>query len=727
MLQFRFCRGAKYAQLGAWLLLSCWVTATLAATRFAYVASPYDYTISGYLVDDSGLLFPNGLVFTKDKYPSTIIVHPSGKFLYSASRTVDTVPIYKIDPVTGWLQETKESPFDSRLRSPFSYGFHPSGDYLYVAGRGGGVAGFSVDQNSGALNYVPGSPFRAGERTRSLSVHPSGEFVYASNAYTNNISAYRVNPKNGALVELANSPFPAGEAGPFDDTYAKLPDVGINRGGLPYYIATHPSGQYVYVTNWAAASISMFRVDQQSGDLSLIEQPKETGLTPYAVAVHPSGKYVYASTWGSNDVWAYTVDLATGLLSHIEGSPFATNGFKPVDIAFNRDGTMAYVANISSNNTTIFEVNPETGVLLFKDLAMARAGAIDVELVSMPTAVTVEPKYAFIINKQDELLISYQVNAESGDLTEISRVNTGKDPSSVSHDPKNRFVYVANAGSDNVSAYHVHHDGKMSEVTGSPYSVGKNPVQLYVDANGWYIYVLNKDSHDVSVFLIHVKEGQLAEAQGSPLNVGQQPLSINVDPHARYVFVNRAGDNALAVFRYRSAITPAIFEIAEYGSPFLFKDTPSLFAVDPTGRFAMVVSKDTGQAAMFYVQVDNGSLMPIEENLDTVNVGATPIDVVYHPKGRYVYLLDESSNNISQFRVDRLYGRLTSIGSPIGSKGRFSSLVMDPGGRFLYAVNTDGKTLVKFKIDSNKGHLSYAGDIKLAFPPGAMSLSRQLK
>ena len=726
MLQFRFCGGAKCAQLVAWLLLGCWGATTVAATRFAYVASPYDYTISSYLVDDSGLLFPNGMVYTKDKYPSTIITHPSGKFLYSASRTVDTVPIYKIDPVTGWLQETKESHFDSRLRSPFSYDFHPSGEYLYVAGRGGGVAGFKVDENTGALDYVPGSPFKAGERTRSLSVHPSGQFVYASNAYTNNISAYRINQKNGALIELANSPYPAGEEGPFDDTYAKLPDVGINRGGLPYYIATHPSGQYVYVTNWAAASISMFRVDQQSGDLSLIDQPKETGLTPYAVAVHPSGKYVYASTWGSNDVWAYTVD-STGRLNHIEGSPFATNGFKPVDIAFNKEGSMAYVANISSNNTTVFEVNLDTGVLLFKDLAMARAGAIDVELVSMPKAVTIEPKYAFLVNRQEQLLINYLINPQSGNLTEISRVNTGKDPVAVTHDPKNRFVYVANAGSDNVSAYRISADGKMSEITGSPYGVGKNPRQIYVDANGWYIYVLNKDSHDLSVFLIHVKEGQLAEAQGSPLNVGEQPLSISLDPHARFVFVNREKDNALAVFRYRSAITPAIFEITEYGSPFLFKDTPSVFAVDPTGRFAMIISKDTGEAAMFYVQVDNGSMLPIKENLETVKVGDAPIAAVYHPKGGYVYILDENSNNISQYRMDRRYGHLTAIAGPVATKAQSASLVMGPGGRFLYSVNTDGKTLTKFNVNSDNGELTYSGMLDIGFSVEAMSISRQFK
>ena len=75
--------------------------------RFAYVANPYDYTISEFYVDENGVMFPNGMVYTKDKYPSTLIIHPTGKFIYSASRTVDTAPIYQIDPVTGWLSQNR--------------------------------------------------------------------------------------------------------------------------------------------------------------------------------------------------------------------------------------------------------------------------------------------------------------------------------------------------------------------------------------------------------------------------------------------------------------------------------------------------------------------------------------------------------------------------------------------------------------------------------------------
>ena len=162
-----------FRRKSSFLLLCLFTQAPVASAsdvaRFAYVANPYDYTISSYILDEDGVMFPNGMAYTKDKFPATLIVHPNKKFIFAASRTTDTAPIFEIDPRTGRLKETPHSRFNTRLRSPFSYGFHPSGKFLYVAGRGGGVGGYQVDEKTGAMSHVSGSPFKAGERTRCLT------------------------------------------------------------------------------------------------------------------------------------------------------------------------------------------------------------------------------------------------------------------------------------------------------------------------------------------------------------------------------------------------------------------------------------------------------------------------------------------------------------------------------------------------------------------------------
>lgn len=697
--------------------------------RFAYAANPYDYTISRFYLDEDGRMFPNGMVYTKDKFPSTLIIHPNGKFLYSATRTVDTAPIYRIDPKTGWLSETPGSHFDTRLRSPFSYGFHPSGKFLYVAGRGGGIAGFHVNPETGDLGYVPGSPFKSGERTRCLTVHPSGKFVYASNAYTNDISAYRIDQKTGTLIQLPSSPFAAGEAGPFDDTYKKMPDVIDNKGGMPYYIASHPSGKFIYVTNSASASISVFRVNETSGDLTLVGKPKETGLSPYAVAVHPSGKYVFASTWGGNDIYVYTVNQQTGELEHVEGSPFGTLGMKPVDISFNSDGTLAFVANIGSNNISIFDVDVKTGKLTLKDFGMTRAGAIDAEVVTVEQPVKLVPNYAFIIDASSESLVSYRVDSETGDIKEVARIKAGKQPVAVALDPLNRFVYVANAGSNTVSAFAINGStGSLTEVEGSPYPTGEDPVALRVDANGWYLYTLNQGSQDMSVFLIHVKKGQLAEAQGSPVIIKKESVNLTTDPTSRFVYVNNRNDNSINVFRFRQAITPSIFEITDYGSPFVFDTVPTDIEIDPTGRFALVLQGEAKQISMFFVHVSTGGLVPIDKNLQPYKINAEGANqAVFHPSGKYAYVLDNKGKKIVQLKVERLYGILSELDKPMEIKGTPSSFNIDPSGQYLYVTNQNEKGLRKYRIDSSTGKLTDTGKIKLSYKPKAVAISRDFQ
>jgi len=697
--------------------------------RFAYVANPYDYTISNFYLDEDGRMFPNGMVYTRDKFPATLIIHPNGKFLYSASRTVDTAPIYKIDPKTGWLAEAPGSHFDTRLRSPFSYGFHPSGKFLYIAGRGGGIAGFHVNEETGELGYVPGSPFKSGERTRCLTVHPSGKFVYASNAYTNDISAYRVDQKTGALTQLPHSPFPGGEAGPFDDTYAKLPDVIESKGGMPYYIASHPSGKFVYVTNWASASISIFRVDENSGDLTLVGLPKETGLTPYAVAVHPSGKYVFTTTWGGNDVYVYTVNQQTGELEHVDGSPFATLGIKPVDINFNSDGTLAFVANNGSNNVSVFDVDVATGKLTLKDIGMTRAGAVDAEVVPFEKPVKLAPDFAFVVDKSSESLINYRIDLKSGDFNEVARIKTGKQPVAVAQDPLNRFVYVANAGSNTVSAYSINAGtGELTEIEGSPYSVGNKPVSLTVDANGWYLYTLNQGSQDMSVFLIHVKKGQLAEAQGSPVPVKKEPMNLISDPTSRFVYVNNHLDNSINVYRFRQAITPSIFEITDYGSPFVFDTVPNDVVIDPIGRLALVLQREAKQISMFYVHVATGGLVPIDDNLQPYKLDSDGAKkAIFHPSGKFAYVLDEKDNHILQLKVGRLNGKLSEAAKPVSTGGKPLSFIVEPSGQYLYVINENEKGLRKFSVEKSTGKLKFVGRVNLSYSPAALAISRDFE
>jgi len=83
-----------------------------------------------------------------------------------------------------------------------------------VANYGGAnLSAFTVAA-TGALTPVSGSPYRLGQAPMSVAVDPSGKFVYAANAGSNNIMAFTINSSTGGLTPIKGSPY-SHDATPF--------------------------------------------------------------------------------------------------------------------------------------------------------------------------------------------------------------------------------------------------------------------------------------------------------------------------------------------------------------------------------------------------------------------------------------------------------------------------------------------------------------------------------
>ena len=140
-------------------------------------------------------------------------------------------------------------------------------------------------------------------------------------------------------------------------------------------------------------------------------------------------------------------------------------------------------------------------------------------------------------------------------------------PSGVAVDPCNRFVYVSDQQSNNVSAYTICNgsttqssncpaspDGSLVAITGSPFSLGgsaNGPGPLLVDPFGNYLYVLDTLSNMISPFHISPVSGSLT---------AQTVVATGVQPKAMAI---RSDDNWLFVTNYQAgtlsqySITPA--------------------------------------------------------------------------------------------------------------------------------------------------------------------------
>ena len=163
---------------------------------------------SGALVPVVGSPFQmaiNGLAYS-------VVIHPSGKFLYVSFPQSEEIGAWSISTSTGAITVIPGSPFPSGVTSgdaPNSLLVTPADGFLYALSGGTTIFGYSVDANSGALTAINGSPFTLSSATDYLAIDPSSQFAYAAYENANTIAGFNINASTGALTGFTTPPIPA--------------------------------------------------------------------------------------------------------------------------------------------------------------------------------------------------------------------------------------------------------------------------------------------------------------------------------------------------------------------------------------------------------------------------------------------------------------------------------------------------------------------------------------
>src|SRR5690349_4307337 len=144
------------------------------------------------------------------------------------------------------------------------------------------VSAYSADSN-GAMSPIPGSPFatngagNGGGLNSANRIIVAGNFLYASNAASNSVSAFAVDTSTGALTAASGSPF-ATDA--FDDP--------INSG---ISLAATPDAKFLYAGSTGfGGQISIFSINSSTGALTMVGSPIFPGGAVSGMKVSPDGK-----------------------------------------------------------------------------------------------------------------------------------------------------------------------------------------------------------------------------------------------------------------------------------------------------------------------------------------------------------------------------------------------------------------------------------------------------
>lgn len=238
-------------------------------------------TVSAFARQPDGALLPVGSPLPSGgANPCHLSVHPSGDWLLTANYSTDTVPgsvaVHRLDadgvPVelTDVVVHQGSGPVPGRQEVGHAHQIitDPSGRYVLAVDLGTDtVFSYRLDTTSGTLEQVVANRLRAGSGPRHLAFAPSGDLAWIADELSSSITGLRYDAVAGTLTEVSSVPA----------------TTAVDTHNQPGGIIASPCGRFVWMTNRGADTVAAFRVEGDT--LQPISETPSGGSWPRGLAL----------------------------------------------------------------------------------------------------------------------------------------------------------------------------------------------------------------------------------------------------------------------------------------------------------------------------------------------------------------------------------------------------------------------------------------------------------
>lgn len=243
--------------------------------------------------------------------PCHVSVDRDNRYLFTANYHKGSVESYKLNAENGSIQtpasimKHEGSGPDPRQEKPHSHyaGLTHDEKYLAVVELGiDALITYKLNEDA-TLSLTNLLPLKAGSGPRHISFHPNGKFAYLMTEFSSEVIVLSYHPENGHFTEK--------------QYISTLPnDFAENNQGSAIHISS--DGRFVYAGNRGHNSIAVFSVNQETGELSLVELTSTAGDWPRDFNFDPTEKFIVGSNQESNNLVLYSRDENTGKLTLIQ-------------------------------------------------------------------------------------------------------------------------------------------------------------------------------------------------------------------------------------------------------------------------------------------------------------------------------------------------------------------------------------------------------------------------
>lgn len=297
--------------------------------------------------------------------PGFLAMHPKETHLYAVG-SLDGKPCVAAYRIQRQASGPKLE-FDSSVEIGDGGAAHvsvdSSGRTLLTAQYGGGsVAAFSLNDNGSlkeqtALIDHEGGAKVVTNRQNAPHAHwtgfsPDEKFAFVPDLGLDQVVIYKVDTTKASLTPHGTGVVPP--------------------GGGPRHMKFHKNGKWIYVLNELDLSVTLFDYDAEQGTMTprqtIPSVPKEQLVkekfkSASEIRMHPNGRFAYSANRGHDTITAYRINQDTGELTIIERENI--RGATPRNFNIAPGGQWLLAAGQDSHTLASFEIDQETGELAY--------------------------------------------------------------------------------------------------------------------------------------------------------------------------------------------------------------------------------------------------------------------------------------------------------------------------------------------------------------------------
>ncbi|TNV19596.1 lactonase family protein [Buttiauxella sp. B2] len=352
----------------------------------------------------------------------------------------------------------------------------------------------------------------------------------------------------------------------------------------------------------------------------------------------------------------------------------------------------AWVGTYNPNGEGVyrFQVDTKTGALSNKTLVSALPNAAQL-------TASKDGKTLYVASEVEKGVIAALRVEDDGSLKELNQVSSsGAGPVYLSLTPNERHLLVANYISGSVAVLPVKEDGSLGEATDTRQDSGP----------------AGAAKPEAAV------EGSFAASDHN----GPHAHMIAADPSGKFVFTTDLGLDRIYQYRFDDATG----KLTPNDPPFIDASSkgagPRHFIFTPKGDGLWLINEEASTLTHYQLDVSKGTLTE-GESISSLPKGFRGTNfaagLVQSLDGKQLYVANRLHNSIGHFSVTA-NGKLTHQ-DDIWTRGDYPrSVTLGNNGKYLYVMNQRSDNITRFSVAPESGKLTFVEDYSAAGSPSQM-------